>query len=70
MAEIRVQKWRQNIRMGPRQNSCYHAIVILFLLSITGTMTIGKVKGLLYRLFKVDSSDQKLSSVDSKVSLF
>ncbi|KAL9981206.1 hypothetical protein ACROYT_G009878 [Oculina patagonica] len=34
---------------------------------LPGTMTIGKVKGLLYRLFKVDSSDQKLSSVDSKL---
>ena len=30
-------------------------------------MTIGKLKGLLYRLFKVDSSDQRLSSVDNKV---
>lgn len=34
---------------------------------LPGTMTIGKVKGLLYRLFKVDSSDQKLSSLDSKL---
>ena len=31
-------------------------------------MTIGKLKGLLYRLFKVDSSDQTLTSVDNKVS--
>lgn len=31
-------------------------------------MTIGKLKGLFNRLFKVDSSDQRLSSVDSKVS--
>lgn len=35
--------------------------------SFAGTMTIGKLKGLLYRLFKVDSSDQRLSSVDNKV---
>lgn len=34
---------------------------------LPGTMTVGKLKGLLYRLFKVDSSDQKLSSVDSKL---
>ncbi|KAJ7377274.1 hypothetical protein OS493_030085 [Desmophyllum pertusum] len=34
---------------------------------LPGTMTIGKIKGLLYRLFKVDSSDQKLSSVDTKL---
>ena len=32
-------------------------------------MTIGKLKGLFNRLFKVDSSDQRLSSVDRKVSL-
>jgi len=31
-------------------------------------MTIGKLKGLFNRIFKVDSSDQRLSSVDSKVS--
>jgi len=30
-------------------------------------MTIGKLKGLFNRLFKVDSSDQRLSSVDSKL---
>ncbi|XP_073257799.1 tubulin-specific chaperone E-like [Porites lutea] len=34
---------------------------------LPGTMTIGKLKGLLYRLFKVDSSDQRLSSVDNKL---
>ena len=37
---------------------------------LAGTMTIGKLKGLLYRLFKVDSSDQRLSSVDNKVSTY
>ena len=39
----------------------------VILLSSSGTMTIGKLKGLLYRLFKVDSTDQQLSCVDSKV---
>jgi len=34
---------------------------------LPGTMTIGKLKGLFNRLFKVDSSDQRLSSVDSKL---
>ncbi|XP_031552493.1 tubulin-specific chaperone E-like [Actinia tenebrosa] len=33
---------------------------------LPGTMTIGKLKGLLYRLYKVDSADQKLSYLDTK----
>ncbi|XP_048582939.1 tubulin-specific chaperone E [Nematostella vectensis] len=33
---------------------------------LPGTMTIGKLKGLLYRLYKVDSSDQKISYLDTK----
>ncbi|KAK3697992.1 hypothetical protein QZH41_014374, partial [Actinostola sp. cb2023] len=32
---------------------------------LPGTMTIGKVKGLLYRLYKVDSADQTLSYLDT-----
>ena len=32
-------------------------------------MTIGKLKGLFFRLYKVDSADQKLSYVDSKVCI-
>ena len=39
----------------------------VILLSSSGTMTIGKLKGLLYRLFKVDITDQQLYCVDSKV---
>ena len=34
-----------------------------------GTMTVGKLKGLFYRLYKIDSADQKLSYVDSKVCI-
>ncbi|XP_029204560.2 tubulin-specific chaperone E-like isoform X2 [Acropora millepora] len=34
---------------------------------LPGTMTIGKLKGLLYRLFKVDITDQQLYCVDSKL---
>lgn len=34
------------------------------------TMTIQKVKGLLQRVYKVDSSDQKLSYRDKKVRNF
>ncbi|XP_068679242.1 tubulin-specific chaperone E-like isoform X1 [Montipora foliosa] len=34
---------------------------------LPGTMTIAKLKGLLYRQFKVDSLNQKLSCVDSKL---
>ena len=33
----------------------------------TGTMTVMKLKALLYRLYKVDSTVQKLSYQDSKV---
>ena len=39
----------------------------VILLSSSGTMTIGKLKGLLYRLFKVDITDQQLYCVDGKV---
>ena len=34
---------------------------------LPGTMTVQKLKGLLQRLYKVDSSDQKLSYIDKKV---
>ena len=36
---------------------------------LSGTMTVGKVKGLLYRLYKVDSADQRLSYLDTKVRI-
>lgn len=32
------------------------------------TMTVQKLKGLLQRLYKVDSSEQKLSYLDNRVS--
>ena len=35
---------------------------------LPGTMTIQKLKGLLQRLYKVDSSEQKLSYLDNRVS--
>ena len=34
---------------------------------LPGTMTVQKLKGLLQRIYKVDSSDQKLSYCDKKV---
>ena len=36
---------------------------------LPGTMTIQKLKGLLQRMYKVNSSDQKLSYVDKRVSM-
>ena len=35
---------------------------------LPGTMTVQKLKGLLQRLYKVDSSEQKLSYLDNRVS--
>ena len=37
---------------------------------LPGTMTIQKLKGLLQRMYKVNSSDQKLSYVDKRVSTY
>ena len=36
---------------------------------LPGTMTIQKLKGLLQRMYRVNSSDQKLSYVDKRVSI-
>lgn len=36
---------------------------------LPGTMTIQKLKGLLQRMYRVNSSDQKLSYVDKRVSM-
>lgn len=35
---------------------------------LPGTMTVQKLKGLLQRLYKVDSSEQKVSYLDNRVS--
>ena len=35
---------------------------------LPGTMTVQKLKGLLQRLYKIDSSEQRLSYLDSRVS--
>jgi hypothetical protein len=35
---------------------------------LPGTMTVQKLKGLLQRLYKVDTSEQKLSYLDNRVS--